>query len=109
MSCACDACEDPSTPIETSGYCGFCSQNCYPSGVLGNRTVKLVMSPRSRKDIHAIDRGEIPVISPLDPREIAREAGRKIVDSAFDAAKPLAKQAMQEGLKYLRRRLNGSG
>lgn len=99
--CACDECDGS---VETGQHCGFCTSNCYPTGILGTRKVQLVMSPASRAEVHARARGEIPIES-FDPKKIAQQAGKKIVDSAIEAAKPMAKEALKEGFKYLQRRL----
>ncbi len=104
MPCRCDACVE-TNDLQSSGYCSFCAEKCFPKGIIGTRTVSLAMSPASRAALHAQARG-IPATG-FDPRRIARAAGNQIANAAIDAAKPLAKEAMKEGLKYIQKKLAG--
>jgi len=100
--CACGACEES---VESSDHCAFCETNCFPKGTLGTRIVRVALSPYARAELHAVARGEHPVQMPIDPRVIARETGRRLIDNAMEAARPMADQAIRAGFSYLRKRL----
>lgn len=111
--CHCDVCRRTVGPEALDGYCGFCGAQCYPAGEIGGRSVRLAMSPESRRMLH--DRQNAPHQADGGPiqdpnvlmKRVVRETQRRVVNAAVDAATPLVEQGVKAAFRLVRKRLGG--
>jgi hypothetical protein len=108
--CACDLCDDDGDP-RLDGYCAACNTTCYCPGTLGGRSVRMAMSRETRLRYHAVEaattRGHVATRDPWAPAKgVATDVLKHAGKLAVDAATPLAKQAMEEAIKAVRKRIS---
>ncbi len=88
MRCACDACDRIGAD---SGYCEFCSRNCYPESTMGGRPVHVAMSRDSRVSMH---RG-------------THDLQERIAKVAVARLEPIVRGGIDHALDVLKRRILG--